>query len=68
MELCQSKQLQEQQKTWDLEAKLMDEANQRIIDNVSNVAEAPSVSKNLSKNSTPSSYCDDLTLAEVLFE
>ena len=68
MEFCRSKQLQEQQETRDLEARLMDEANQCIIDNVSHMAEAPSVSEKLSEKSTPSSYGDDLTLAEVLFE
>ena len=67
-ELCQSKQLQEQQENGNLEAKLMDKANQHVINNISNAAEAPSVSEKLSKKSTPSSYGDDLTLAEALFE
>ncbi|KAF8237976.1 hypothetical protein L208DRAFT_1073872, partial [Tricholoma matsutake] len=56
MEHHHSKQLQEQQETYDLEAKLMDEAHLRIIDNMSNVAEAPSVSEKIPKNPAPSSY------------
>ncbi|KAF8232688.1 hypothetical protein L208DRAFT_1271020, partial [Tricholoma matsutake] len=56
MEHCHSKQLQEQQETHDLEAKLMDEANQHIIDNMSNMAEAPSISEKIPENPTPSSY------------
>jgi hypothetical protein len=46
----------------------MNEVNQCITDNVSNAAEAPSISEKLSKKSTQSSYGDDLTLAKALFE
>ncbi|KAF8227593.1 hypothetical protein L208DRAFT_1145175, partial [Tricholoma matsutake] len=55
-----SKQLQEQQETRDMEAKLMDEANQCIINNMSDAVEAPSISEKLSRKSTPSLY--DTTL------
>jgi hypothetical protein len=67
-ELRHSKRLQEQQKDRELEAKLMDKANQCVIDNASKAAEAPSISEKLSKESTPSAYGDNLTLAEALFE
>jgi hypothetical protein len=60
--------LQEQQEDRELEAKLMDKANQHVIDNASKAAKAPSISKRLSEESTPSVYGDDLTLAEALFE
>jgi hypothetical protein len=64
---CRSRQQQEQQEDQDLEVKLMNEANQCVINNVSNAAEAPSISEKLSEKSTWSSYGDDLTLAEALF-
>ena len=67
-ELRRSKCLQEQQESHDLEAKLMEEANQHINDNIAKEASPPSVSEKLLEGPSPSSYGDDLTLAEALFE
>jgi hypothetical protein len=46
----------------------MEEANQCVDDNMSKETRPPSVSEKLSEGSSPSSYGDDLTLAEALFE
>ena len=63
-ELKQSKCLQECQESWDLEARLMEEANQQLMDGASNAAATPSSST----KSMPATYGDDLTLGESLFE
>jgi hypothetical protein len=63
-ELWCSKHLQKQQETRNLEAKLIEEANQLISDHTSQEASPPSVSEGLN----PSFYGNNLTLVEALFE
>jgi hypothetical protein len=46
----------------------MDEANQWVIDNMSNTTEAPSLPGELTEKSSPSTYGDNITLAEALFK